>query len=42
MLTGVMPNSIIVAKKKGLYVVNSLNVLYFYLHAVAINEMLDQ
>jgi hypothetical protein len=42
MLTGVMPNSIIVIKKKGFYVVNGLNVLYFDLHIIAINEMLDQ
>jgi prepilin-type processing-associated H-X9-DG protein len=42
MLTSVMPNSIIVIKKKSLYVLNGLNVLYFDLHTTTINEMLDQ
>jgi hypothetical protein len=42
MLIGAMSNSIIVYKKKGLYVVNGLNALYFDLHTISINGMLDQ
>jgi hypothetical protein len=42
MLIDVMPNSIMVIKKKGFYVANGLSVLYFDFHTATINEMLDQ
>ena len=42
MLNGVIPNSTIVIKNKGFYVVDGVNVLYIDLHTTGINEMLEQ